>query len=140
MSGRLGYRGASDVERTAVAGIDCQRPAYLGIVIILAHGAGAGMDSDFMNAFAVGVAGDGFRPSDSSSRTWLNAARAAATATVNRSCAMHGWTCIASVDAERLIIGGNSLGGRIVRLIADEAEVAGLICLGYLLPNMWQKY
>ena len=38
---------------------------------------------------------------------------------------------IASIDAERLIIGGKSLGGRIASLIADEAEVAGLICLGY---------
>jgi predicted alpha/beta-hydrolase family hydrolase len=38
---------------------------------------------------------------------------------------------IASVDAEPLFIGGKSMGGRIASLIADEAEVAGLICLGY---------
>src|SRR5512134_3455799 len=38
---------------------------------------------------------------------------------------------IASVDTEPLVIGGKSMGGRIASLIADEAEVAGLICLGY---------
>jgi len=38
---------------------------------------------------------------------------------------------IQMLAAERLIIGGKSMGGRIDRLIADQAEVAGLICLGY---------
>ena len=32
---------------------------------------------------------------------------------------------------EGLVIGGKSMGGRIASLIADEAGVAGLICLGY---------
>jgi predicted alpha/beta-hydrolase family hydrolase len=32
---------------------------------------------------------------------------------------------------EGLVIGGKSLGGRIVSLVADEAGVAGLVCLGY---------
>ena len=31
----------------------------------------------------------------------------------------------------RLVIGGKSLGGRIASMIADEAGVAGLVCLGY---------
>lgn len=30
-----------------------------------------------------------------------------------------------------LVIGGKSMGGRIASLVADEAEVAGLVCLGY---------
>ena len=38
---------------------------------------------------------------------------------------------IAAVDARPLIIGGKSMGGRIASLIADEADVAGLVCLGY---------
>jgi predicted alpha/beta-hydrolase family hydrolase len=33
--------------------------------------------------------------------------------------------------AERLVIGGKSLGGRIASLIADDERVAGLICMGY---------
>lgn len=32
---------------------------------------------------------------------------------------------------KRLVIGGKSLGGRIATMIADEAGVRGLVCLGY---------
>lgn len=38
---------------------------------------------------------------------------------------------IASVEAKTLFIGGESMGGRIGSLIADGAEVAGLVCPGY---------
>ena len=38
---------------------------------------------------------------------------------------------IESSAADSVIIGGKSMGGRIASLIADEAEVAGLVCLGY---------
>jgi hypothetical protein len=38
---------------------------------------------------------------------------------------------IQQLGAARLMIGGKSLGGRIASLVADEAEVAGLVCLGY---------
>ena len=33
--------------------------------------------------------------------------------------------------AERLVIGGKSMGGRMASLVADEAGVRGLVCLGY---------
>ena len=101
--------------------------------IILAHGAGAGMDTGFMNAFAEGLAGHGLpvvrfespymaqhrqtgkrRPPDREPvlrQTWLDV--------------------IASAEAQTLFIGGKSMGGRIASLIADAAGVAGLICLGY---------
>jgi predicted alpha/beta-hydrolase family hydrolase len=32
---------------------------------------------------------------------------------------------------KRLVVGGKSLGGRIASMIADEAGVRGLVCLGY---------
>lgn len=35
------------------------------------------------------------------------------------------------LDAERLIIGGKSLGGRMASLVADQCAVRALICLGY---------
>jgi predicted alpha/beta-hydrolase family hydrolase len=35
------------------------------------------------------------------------------------------------LGAKGLVIGGKSMGGRIASLIADEAGVAGLVCLGY---------
>lgn len=33
--------------------------------------------------------------------------------------------------AQRTVIGGKSMGGRIASMIADDAGVAGLVCLGY---------
>ena len=33
--------------------------------------------------------------------------------------------------ASRLVIGGRSLGGRVASVLADAAEVAGLVCIGY---------
>lgn len=33
--------------------------------------------------------------------------------------------------AKKVVIGGKSMGGRIASLIADEARVDGLVCLGY---------
>ena len=42
-------------------GLTVNGPPTSRIAIILAHGAGAGKDSDFLNAFAVGIAGHGFR-------------------------------------------------------------------------------
>lgn len=38
---------------------------------------------------------------------------------------------IRQLGAEGLIIGGKSMGGRIASMIADEANVKGLVCLGY---------
>ena len=38
---------------------------------------------------------------------------------------------LAHLGNENLVIGGKSMGGRIASLVADEAGVAGLVCLGY---------
>ena len=38
---------------------------------------------------------------------------------------------IAALGPANLVIGGKSLGGRMASLIADQAGVAGLVCLGY---------
>jgi predicted alpha/beta-hydrolase family hydrolase len=35
------------------------------------------------------------------------------------------------LGAKGLVIGGKSMGGRIASLVSDEADVAGLVCLGY---------
>ncbi len=34
-------------------------------------------------------------------------------------------------DPAKIVIGGKSMGGRIASMVADEAGVAGLVCLGY---------
>jgi predicted alpha/beta-hydrolase family hydrolase len=96
--------------------------------IALAHGAGAGMHSPFMQAFAAGLAGRGFRvarfkfpymagrrgppdPQPVLKQAWLRV--------------------IDMFGVQGLVIGGKSMGGRIASLIADEAGVRGLVCLGY---------
>ena len=102
--------------------------------IVLAHGAGAGMDSPFMNSIASGLVErgervarfefpymnerriDGGRKPPNPSATLMNCWRQA--------IKLLG-------PAHRLVIGGKSLGGRIASLVADETNVAGLICLGY---------
>ena len=38
---------------------------------------------------------------------------------------------IAELGVDRLVIGGKSMGGRMASMIADDAGVRGLVCLGY---------
>lgn len=108
-------------------------------VLVLAHGAGAPMDSDWMEDMATRLGEHGLRVlrfefpymikrrADSKRRppdrepvlrqAWHEAVAAAAT--------------VSERDARRLFIGGKSLGGRIASMVAEELGVAGCICLGY---------
>ena len=101
--------------------------------IILAHGAGAGMDTDFMNAFAEGLGKRGLRVVRFEF-PYMAAKRKTGTGRPpdREPVLRETWhRVIDSVKSEHLFIGGKSLGGRIASLIADEAEVAGLVGLGY---------
>ncbi len=105
-----------------------------GTTVVLAHGAGAAMDSPFMETVAWGLAGAGFRVV----RFEFPYMRARRTEGKrpgpNRAPVLiDTWKeVIAGVGPPaRLIIGGKSMGGRIASLIADESGVRGLICLGY---------
>ena len=102
--------------------------------LILAHGAGAAMDSEFMNHVTRDLVERGVRvirfefpymaerretgrrkPPSSQSRlleTWLQVIDQVGT-------------------ASELVIGGKSMGGRMASLLADELRVRGLVCLGY---------
>lgn len=45
---------------------------------------------------------------------------------------MQAWReVIDALGRDRLVIGGKSMGGRIASMVADEAQVKGLICMGY---------
>lgn len=112
--------------------------------LILAHGAGQPMDSPFMEAFALGLPArpgtralgglevvrfefpymararrEGRRRPPDPERILLETWRAAL-------AAAH-----APDSAMRTIIGGKSLGARIATLIADDYDLAGVVCLGY---------
>lgn len=108
-------------------------PKDAACTVVLAHGAGAAMDTEFMNAFAEGLAGYQYRvvrfefPYMAGRRT-TGKRRPPDREPVLRET----WKqVISSVAANKLVIGGKSMGGRIASLIADEVAAAGLVCLGY---------
>jgi predicted alpha/beta-hydrolase family hydrolase len=101
--------------------------------IALAHGAGAGMDTPFMNAFAAGLASAGVRMARFEFPYMASRRRTATKRPPDREPVLReSWlSVVASLGRERLLVGGKSMGGRIASMIADEAGVAGLVCLGY---------
>ncbi|MEL6343054.1 MAG: alpha/beta family hydrolase [Myxococcota bacterium] len=102
--------------------------------LILAHGAGAPFDTPFMNTIAQGVAAAGIRvvrfefPYMRRRRT--EGVKAGPNgAKILIAC----WHEIIDAvgPADKLFIGGKSMGGRIASMIADELGVKGVVCLGY---------
>jgi len=106
-------------------------------LIILAHGAGAPMDSDFMNnvsrrfaqrytvwrfefPYMAARRDTGKRRPPDREPVLLQAWRE-----VVQTANHEGWR------PERIAIGGKSMGGRMASLVADELAVGYLICLGY---------
>jgi len=105
-------------------------------LLILAHGAGAPMDTEFMNFFAEKLAkanikvlrfefpymalrrrGHGRRPPNT------------------QKILLSSWRDIITecrkIHSGSIFIGGKSMGGRMASMVADECGVAGLIVLGY---------
>ena len=103
-------------------------------VILLAHGAGAAMDTPFMNTIAIGLADAGLRVVRFEFPYMMKRRTSGKRAGPGRASAQTGYFLRIIEDIgipERLIIGGKSFGGRVASMVADEAGVAGLICLGY---------
>jgi predicted alpha/beta-hydrolase family hydrolase len=91
------------------------------------------MDTPFMTFFAEGLAARGYRvarfefPYMAARRT-----EGKKKPPDRQSVLLDTWRAvIAEIGADKLIIGGKSMGGRMASLIADEAKVKGLLCLGY---------
>jgi len=102
--------------------------------IVLAHGAGAAMDSPFMEEIARALSDESLRvvrfefPYMHQVRETGKRTRpdfpAVLEATWRRVIEQLG-------DPSRLVIGGKSMGGRIASMVADAAGVKALVCLGY---------
>ncbi len=109
-------------------------PARAPMRLALAHGAGAAMDSPFMETVAKGVAAHGIRVARFEF-PYLAARRIEGRrgAPDREPVLLQSWRdAIAKLgDPTQLVIGGKSLGGRIASMVADEMKVAGLVCLGY---------
>ena len=116
----------------------CEGSADAEWTVILAHGAGQGMGSEFMAYFAKGLAGQGFRVVRFEFPYMRASGLDGKRRPPNREPVLRAvWQQAIEalvrdgVFRERLCIGGKSLGGRIASLVADDERPAGLICLGY---------
>lgn len=109
-------------------------PGDAALTIVLAHGAGAAMDSRFMNVIAQGLAREGGRVARFEF-PYMRARREGGKrgAPDREPVLLDAWReVIADLGGgSRLVIGGKSMGGRIASMVADECEVRGLVCLGY---------
>ena len=108
-------------------------PASASRTIVLAHGAGAPMDSDFMEFVAQGLAERAIRVVRFEFPYMAERRESGKKKPPDRAPKLQAaWLdVIEQLGATDLVIGGKSMGGRIASLIADEAAVAGLVCLGY---------
>ncbi len=102
-------------------------------VIALAHGAGAGAETPFMNTVAAGLAERGLRVARFEfpymTRRRLDGKRRPPDR-LDRLVAC--WReVVDELDCERLVVSGKSMGGRIASMIADDVGAIGLVCLGY---------
>ena len=110
-------------------------PPSAKTTLLLAHGAGAPMDSSWMNSFADRLAAKNIRTAR------FEFAYMAARRTGERKPPPRADTLIAEYRAaiealgSKPIIGGKSMGGRVASMLADELfrdkRIAGLVCLGY---------
>lgn len=101
--------------------------------VVFAHGAGAAMDTPFMNAIADGLGKHKVRVIRFEFPYMAESRRSEKRRPPDREPKLRAtWQrVIDSQNTDRLVIGGKSMGGRIASLMADEASVAGLVCLGY---------
>ncbi|ABC93502.1 putative hydrolase protein (plasmid) [Rhizobium etli CFN 42] len=114
-----------------------QGPQDARFTVLLAHGAGAPMDSVSMTAAADALAGVGFRVVRFEF-SYMAARRTGVRKPPPRAETLNPEyeAAIAALDAGGpLIIGGKSMGGRVASMVADglydRGKIAGLICLGY---------
>ena len=102
--------------------------------LLLAHGAGAPMDSPFMNTLAEQVAAAGIEvirfEFEYMAKGRDEGTRPGPDRTPNLIARFNEVLGLVG-PADEIIIGGKSMGGRIASMIADEVGAAGVLCLGY---------
>ncbi len=106
--------------------------------IVLAHGAGAAMDSPFMQTFAEGLAARGLRCVRFEFPYMVKRRTDGKKRPPDRApVLLETWReVIEHFGPNNLIIGGKSMGGRMASMVAREYETEGrplkaLVCLGY---------
>ena len=104
--------------------------------LILAHGAGAPMDSGFMNDMAARLAGHGvnvvrFEFPYMAQRRVDGGKRPPNPAPKLLETWREVYAEVRRHVAGKLAVGGKSMGGRMASIVADEVVADGLVCLGY---------
>ncbi len=106
--------------------------------LALAHGAGAPMDSVYMQAFAEGLAGRGFKVARFEFPYMNERRQTGKKKPPNRApVLLETWAAVIDhFGPEKLFIGGKSMGGRMASMSAADYEeegtpVKGAVCLGY---------
>lgn len=120
---------------TAVAGLPAiiNGPQRASATLVLAHGAGAGIEHPFMTTVATAIAAEQIRVIRFEF-PYMAARREGRRPGPDRPpILLDAWRrVVAEVGRPaRIVIGGKSMGGRIASMVADELGVAGLVCLGY---------
>ena len=108
------------------------------VTVLLAHGAGAPMDSASMTSLAVALASTGLRVVRFEFAYMAARRTSSSRRPPPRADTLKGeyLDAIVALKAKGpLVIGGKSMGGRVASMIADECHAAGhikgLLCLGY---------
>ena len=108
-------------------------PRDAPVSLVMAHGAGASMDSPFMAHIADGLGTRGLTVARFEFPYMAARRRDGKKRPPDRApVLLESWRAeIAKLGGSDLAIGGKSLGGRMASLIADEIGARALICLGY---------
>ena len=110
-------------------------PDDAAMTVVLAHGAGAPMNTPFLNSVARGLAAAGGVRVLRFEFPYMRARRQGGGrgAPDREPILRNAWKEVVEElgGGERVVIGGKSLGGRIASLVADEVGARGLVCLGY---------
>ena len=111
-------------------------PQAASSTLILAHGAGAPMDSSFMQAMALGLTEQGVRVVRFEFAYMAQRRVDGRKRPPNpQAQLLQQWRDVHAQVRHRVTgpvaIGGKSMGGRMASLLADELEASALVCLGY---------
>lgn len=103
---------------------------------ILAHGAGAPMDSPFMTTMAALLAARGVRVVRFEFPYMRRRRIEGVRQPPNRQpVLLDSWRAVYAAVSQRfagpVLVGGKSMGGRMATLVAEELGCAGVVCLGY---------
>lgn len=107
-------------------------PGDAPVTLVLAHGAGAPMDSGFMEAFAAGLGDRGVRVVRFEF-PYMRARRESGSRRPpdREAVLLNTWREVVAELGGHVAIGGKSMGGRMASMVAESVAARALVCLGY---------